>query len=121
LVTCFFFFYSRVLPFFPFTPEFCQKDLRDARRDTVIGTNDSCRLASSHASTGGDGTAGQGLNRHSDPPASVSALTVNMGSGGLAVDAMAIGCLGVDRRGERFFVLSHFRKTLVFGGFFVTL
>jgi hypothetical protein len=31
-----------------------------------------------------------------------------MGSGGLAVDAMAIACLGVDRRGERFFVLSHF-------------
>jgi len=26
-----------------------------------------------------------------------------MGSGGLAVDAMAIGCLGVERRGERFF------------------
>jgi len=26
-----------------------------------------------------------------------------MGSGGLAVDAMAIGCLGVDRRVERFF------------------
>jgi hypothetical protein len=27
-----------------------------------------------------------------------------LGSGGLAVDAaMAIGCLGVDRRGERFF------------------
>jgi len=31
-----------------------------------------------------------------------------MGSGGLAVDAMAIVCLGVDRCGERFFVLSHF-------------
>ena len=31
-----------------------------------------------------------------------------MGSGGLAVDSMAIGCRGVDRRGERFFVLSHF-------------
>jgi hypothetical protein len=31
-----------------------------------------------------------------------------MGSGGLAVDAMAIGCLGMDRRGERFFILSHF-------------
>jgi hypothetical protein len=30
-----------------------------------------------------------------------------MGLGGLAVEAMAIGCLGVDRRGERFFVLSH--------------
>jgi hypothetical protein len=26
-----------------------------------------------------------------------------MGSGGLAVDAMAIGCLGVERRVERFF------------------
>ena len=33
-----------------------------------------------------------------------------MGSGGLAVDAMAIGCLGVERRGERFFVLCHFRS-----------
>ena len=31
-----------------------------------------------------------------------------MRSGGLAVDAMAIGCLGIDRRGERFFVLDHF-------------
>jgi len=33
-----------------------------------------------------------------------------MGSGGLVIDAMpvAIGCLGVERRGERFFVLSHF-------------
>jgi hypothetical protein len=34
-----------------------------------------------------------------------------MGSGVLdddPVDAMAIGCLGVDRHGERFFVLSHF-------------
>ena len=26
-----------------------------------------------------------------------------MGSGGLVVDAMAIGCLGVDRRVEQFF------------------
>ena len=26
-----------------------------------------------------------------------------MGSGGLAVDAMAIGCLGLERRVERFF------------------
>ena len=26
-----------------------------------------------------------------------------MGAGGLAVDAMAIGCLGVERRVERFF------------------
>ena len=33
----------------------------------------------------------------------------DMGSRGLAVDAMAIGCLGVERCGERFFVLSHFR------------
>jgi len=31
-----------------------------------------------------------------------------MGSGGLAVDAMTIGCLGVERY-ERFFVLCHFR------------
>jgi len=30
-----------------------------------------------------------------------------MGLGGLAVDAMAIGCLGVERCGGRFFVLSH--------------
>jgi len=30
-----------------------------------------------------------------------------MGSGGLAVDAMAIGCLGMECRVERFFVLSH--------------
>ena len=35
-----------------------------------------------------------------------------MGSGGLAVDAMAIGCLGVERRGERFFVLSHFSSEI---------
>jgi hypothetical protein len=33
-----------------------------------------------------------------------------MGSGGLAVDAMAIGCLGVDRRCKRFFVLSLFSE-----------
>ena len=31
-----------------------------------------------------------------------------MRAGDLAVDAMAIGCLDVDRRGRRFFVLSHF-------------
>ena len=30
-----------------------------------------------------------------------------MGSGGLAVDAMAVGCLGAERRVERFFAL-HF-------------
>jgi hypothetical protein len=35
-----------------------------------------------------------------------------MGSGVLAVDAMATGCLGAERRGERFFVLSHFWTTL---------
>ena len=29
-----------------------------------------------------------------------------MGSGVLAVDVRAIGCLGVDRCGERFFVLT---------------
>ena len=29
-------------------------------------------------------------------------------AGDLAVDAMEIGCLGVERRGRRFFVLSHF-------------
>ena len=28
-----------------------------------------------------------------------------MGSGGLAVDAMTVGCLGVERRVERFFAL----------------
>ena len=39
----------------------------------------------------------------------IAASAHGMGSGGLAADAMAIGCLGVDRRGERFFVLSHFR------------
>jgi hypothetical protein len=31
-----------------------------------------------------------------------------MGAGGLAVDAMSIGCLGVDRRVEQSFILSHF-------------
>ena len=36
------------------------------------------------------------------------ASAYGMGAGGLAVDAMVIGCLGVDRRGRRFFVLSHF-------------
>jgi hypothetical protein len=35
-----------------------------------------------------------------------------MASGGLAVDAMAIGCLGVERCGERFFVLIHFRRSM---------
>jgi hypothetical protein len=38
----------------------------------------------------------------------IEASAHGMGSGGLAVDAMSIGCLVVDRRGERFFVLSHF-------------
>ena len=38
----------------------------------------------------------------------ITASAHGMGSGGLPVDAIAIGCLGVDRRGERFFVLSHF-------------
>ena len=38
----------------------------------------------------------------------IEASAHGMGSGGLAVDAMAIGCLVVDRRGELFFVLSHF-------------
>ena len=33
----------------------------------------------------------------------IAASAHGMGSGGLAVDAMAIGCLGVDRRVERFF------------------
>ena len=39
----------------------------------------------------------------------IAASAHDMGSGGLAFEAMAIGCLGVERRGERFFVLSHFR------------
>jgi len=42
----------------------------------------------------------------------VAASAHGMGSGGLAVDAMAIGCVGVERRGERFFVLSHFSSLL---------
>ena len=33
----------------------------------------------------------------------IAAIAHVMGSGGLAVDAMAIGCLGVERRVERFF------------------
>ena len=33
----------------------------------------------------------------------IAASAHGMGSGGLAVDAMSIGCLGVDRRVERFF------------------
>ena len=33
----------------------------------------------------------------------IAASAHGMGSGGLAVDAMAIGCLGVERREERFF------------------
>ena len=33
----------------------------------------------------------------------IAASAHGMGSGGLAVDAMAIGCLGVERRVERFF------------------
>ena len=43
----------------------------------------------------------------------VAASAHGMGSGGLAVDAMAIGCVGVERRGERFFVLSHFSSLLL--------
>ena len=40
----------------------------------------------------------------------IAASAHGMGSGGLAVDAMAIGCLGVERRVERFFfILSHFQ------------
>ena len=39
----------------------------------------------------------------------ITASAHDMGSGGSAVDAMVIGCLGVKRRAERFFfVLSHF-------------
>ena len=38
-----------------------------------------------------------------DPGNKVVASTHGMRSGGLSVDAMAIGCLGVERRGERFF------------------
>ena len=46
----------------------------------------------------------------SDPGNKTASSAHVMGSGGLAVDAMAIGCLGVERRGERFFVLSHFSE-----------
>jgi len=35
-----------------------------------------------------------------------------MGSGGLTVDVMAIGCLGAERRGGRILALSHFRVFL---------
>ena len=38
-----------------------------------------------------------------------------MGAGGLAVDAMVIGCLGVERRVERLFVLSHFYRFFCLG------
>jgi hypothetical protein len=41
-----------------------------------------------------------------------------MRSGGLAVDAMTIGCLGIDRCGERFFVLDHFLSPVSLDGFF---
>ena len=40
----------------------------------------------------------------------IAASAHGMGSGCLAVDVMVIGCLGVDRRVERFFILSHFRQ-----------
>ena len=36
-----------------------------------------------------------------------AASAYGMGAGGLAVDAMAIGCLGVECSGRRFFVLTH--------------
>ena len=43
----------------------------------------------------------------------IAASAHGMGSGGLAVDAMAIGCLGVERRVERFFsYLAIFRQVL---------
>jgi hypothetical protein len=49
----------------------------------------------------------------------IAASAHGMGSGGSAVDAMAIGCLGVERRAERFFsylaiteVLGHFSRFL---------
>jgi hypothetical protein len=41
----------------------------------------------------------------------IAASVHGMGSGCLAVDAMVIQCLGVDRRVERFFILNHFPKT----------
>jgi hypothetical protein len=37
-----------------------------------------------------------------------AASAYGKGAGGLAVDAMVIGCLGVERRGRRFLVLGHF-------------
>jgi hypothetical protein len=42
-----------------------------------------------------------------------SASAHGMGSGVLTVDVMAIGCLGVDHCGERFFVLIHFKLNLI--------
>ena len=44
----------------------------------------------------------------SDSGNKTAASAHGMGSGVLAVDARAIGCLGVDRCGERFFVLTIF-------------
>ena len=41
--------------------------------------------------------------RCADSGNKIAASAHGMGSGGLAVDAMAIGCLGVERRVERFF------------------
>jgi hypothetical protein len=45
----------------------------------------------------------------------ITASAHDMGSGYLAVDAMVIGCLGVERRMERFFILSHFLLGSVHG------
>jgi len=42
-------------------------------------------------------------SRARDPGNKAAASAHGMGSGGLAVDAVAIGCLGAERRGERFF------------------
>ena len=44
----------------------------------------------------------------SDSGNKTAASAHGMGSGVLAVDVRAIGCLGVDRCGERFFVLTIF-------------
>ncbi len=45
----------------------------------------------------------KGKNLLLDSGNKIAVSAHGMGSGGLAVDAMAIGCLGVERRVERFF------------------
>ena len=45
----------------------------------------------------------------------LAASAHGMGAGGLAVDAMAIGCLGVERRVERFFSYLAIQNDFSFG------